>query len=152
LTYDELLAEADSIGLVVKEKMLRGNDGRIKGYRIAIRKNIPTLKEKSCILAEEIGHYLTTSGDIIDQNQISNRKQELRARRWAYDKQIGLTGIISAYNANCINIFEMANHLDVTEEFLHEALKYYRIKYGEYTTIDNYIIYFEPSLGVMKMF
>lgn len=151
LTYDELIETADNFNLVVREKSLRGYDGRIKGHKIAIRKDIPTLKEKSCILAEEIGHYLTTVGDILDQDKIENRKQELRARLWAYDKQIGLLGIINAYNTGCHNLFEMAEYLEITEEFLNEALESYRRKYGECAVLNNYIIYFEPSLGVMKL-
>ena len=57
MSYDELLLEADNTGLVVKEKKLPVSKGRIKGKRIAIRQSIPTLTEKACVLAEEIGHY-----------------------------------------------------------------------------------------------
>jgi len=46
---------------------------------------------------------------------------------------------------------ELAEHLDVTEEFLKEALDKYRSKYGCYATVDNYVIYFEPCIGVMEM-
>ena len=59
MTYEELLIEADSEGLIVREKPLAGSDGRIKGKRIAIRKNIPTLAKKADVLAEEMGHYHT---------------------------------------------------------------------------------------------
>jgi hypothetical protein len=45
----------------------------------------------------------------------------------------------------------MAEYLDITEEFLIEAIKCYRGKYGVFATIDSYIIYFEPNLAVMKM-
>jgi Zn-dependent peptidase ImmA (M78 family) len=151
LTYDELLSIADDLGLAVKEKPLTGYNGRIKGYKIAIRKNIPTLKEKSCILAEEIGHYLINTGDILDQSKTENRKQELKARSVAYDIQIGLSGLIEAYKANCTSAFTVADYLGVTETFLKEAVDYYRSKYGICTTVDNYIVYFEPALGVMKM-
>ena len=45
----------------------------------------------------------------------------------------------------------MAEYLEVTEEFLRESLDMYRSKYGVCTTLDNYIIYFEPSLTVADM-
>ena len=80
MTYEELLKEADSLGLIVKEKPLQGTDGRILNRRIAIRKDIPTQTEKSCVLAEELGHHYTSSGDILNQNIVTNRKQEFRAR------------------------------------------------------------------------
>lgn len=151
MTYEELLMNADTEGLIVKEKPLLENDGRIKGKRIAIRKDIPTRKEKACILAEELGHNYTTVGNILDQSSISNRKQELRARMWAYNKQIGLLGIVKSYEYGCQSKHEMAEYLEVTEEFLSEALERYRQKYGKFATVDNYIIYFEPCLGVVKM-
>lgn len=151
LTYDELLKISDDLGLIVKEKPLRGYKGRIKGNKIAIRKDIPTLKEKSCVLAEEIGHYLANSGDIIDQAITENRKQELKARSVAYDIQVGLYGIIEAYEAGCNSSFTMAEFLGVTEPFLRDAIDFYRGKFGIYKNVGEYIIYFEPALGVMRL-
>ena len=43
MTYEELLIEADENGLITKEKDLLANKGRIKGDRIAIKRDIPTL-------------------------------------------------------------------------------------------------------------
>lgn len=149
--YEALLDEACDIGLIVKEKPLQYNNGRIKGNRIAIRQDINTTTEKACVLAEELGHYYTTVGNILDQSSVSNRKQELRARMWAYNRQIGLLGIIKSYEHGCRNLYDMAEYLEVTEEFLKDALERYRQKYGMYTAVDNYIIYFEPGLGVVKM-
>ena len=149
LTYDELLDTANKMNLVVKEKPMRGYDGRIKGYNIAIRKDIPTIKEKSCVLAEEIGHYLTSYGDILDQNHVPNRKQESRARAVAYDLQVGLNGIIEAYEAGCTSAYMISDYLGVTELFLKEAITYYQAKYGICIKFESYVIYFEPSLGIM---
>lgn len=150
MTYDELLMDADHEQLIVKEKPLINNDGRIYKNRIAIRTNL-TITEKSCVLAEELGHHYTTVGDIIDQSDVGNRKQEMRARLWAYDKKIGLHGIINSYEARRTNIEEMADFLDVTPDFLRNAIKCYKGKYGPYVTLDNYIIFFEPNLSVAKM-
>ena len=152
MTYEELLNEADIAGLIVKEKPLQSSDERIFGNRIAVRKNIPTLKEKSCVLAEELGHYYTTVGNIIDMQDIRNVKQERKARVWAYDELIGLTGLIRAFERCCQSRYEIADFLGVTEEFLSDALNYYKVKYGESTVIDHYIIRFIPSLMVAKMF
>ena len=150
MTYEELLTRADDNGLIVKEKYLLANTGRIKGNRIAIHQNM-TQVEKSCTLAEELGHHYTTAGDIMDQADTGNRKQELRARLWAYNTQIGLQGIIDAYKARRISPEEMAEFLDVTPEFLQDALECYRSKYSPYVSVDNYVIFFEPCLAVMEM-
>ena len=128
------------------------NSDSIKGLYcdgvIGINKNIKNMTERSCILAEELGHHHTSAGNIIDQTKTENRKQEQRARMWAYNRQIGLSGIIDAYRQGCRNLHEMAECLDVTEEFLQDALEAYRLKYGHYVNVDNYTIYFEPSLMV----
>ena len=127
ITYEQLLKEADNKGLITKEKNLPVSKGRIKGNRIAIKRDMSTT-EKGCVLAEELGHYYTTSGNILDQNIASNRKQEQLARLWSYNKLIGLRGIINAYNAGCTNKYEIAEFLNVTVEFLEEAIKKYTDK------------------------
>ena len=150
MNYEQLLTAAAQEGLCVKEQPLTGHDGLIRGSRIAIRKDIETQAEKSCVLAEEIGHYRTSSGNILDQNKAESRKQEYRARLYGYNLKIGLAGLIRAYEAGCGNLYEMAEYLDATEEYLKEAIDCYKSKYGLCTSIDNYIIYFEP-LAVIKL-
>ena len=151
MNYEALLAESDDMGLLVKEKPLKYNNGRIVGNKIAIRKDIGTLAEKACVLAEELGHYHTSSGNILNQSDAENRKQELRAREWAYDRQVGIIGIVESFQNGCQTLSEMAEFLEVTGQFLREALERYRQKYGVYTTVDNYIIYFEPRLAVAEL-
>jgi hypothetical protein len=79
LNYEDLLNEYAGDDLVIKEKPLQSSNGRIYNNRIAIRHDLDTVN-KTCTLAEELGHYYTTTGDIIDQEDTSNRKQEYRAR------------------------------------------------------------------------
>ncbi len=147
--YDNLLVEADANGLIVKDKPLKSADGRIKGNRVALRNRL-TCKEKGCVLAEELGHYHTTVGNIISQSTTADRKQERRARVWAYERLIGLSGIIDSYKHGCFTLYDTAEYLDVTEDFLANALLYYKGRYGICTTLDNYVIYFEPSIGVFE--
>lgn len=69
--YEELLEEAREEGLVVKEKDLQSCDGRIKGNKIAIRKDIETTAEKADTLAEEL-IYLRQS----NQENLSNLQKK----------------------------------------------------------------------------
>lgn len=149
--YEQLLSSSGENIIVVEKNFKSQAKGLCKGNKIGISKAISTSTEKACILAEELGHHYTTVGNILGQSSVSNRKQELRARMWAYNKLIGLIGIIKSYEHGCQSYHEMAEYLDVTEEFLKDALERYRQKYGMYTIVDNYIIYFEPGLGVVKM-
>lgn len=149
MDYEELLRESDRRGLSVKEKDIPGFGGLIWQNRIAIRKDIPTLREKSCILAEEIGHAATTSGDILADGPLS-RKQELVARMYGYNLKIGLRGIVEAYEAGCRSRYEAAEYLDCTEEYLCEAMKAYKGKYGLWAAYDGYLVCFDPP-AVLRM-
>lgn len=149
MTYDELLIESETQNLIVKEKDLPGYNGRIYKNRIAIRKNL-NRTEKKCVLAEELGHHYTSVGNILDMEDLSNRKQERQARLWGYNKLIGLTGIVNAFESGCQSAYETAEFLEVTVEYLQECIDCYRDKYGICTEIDNYIIYFIPNLAVME--
>lgn len=151
MIYESLLEEAHQNRLIVKEKPLRANKGRIKGNKIAISTYIKTSTEKACILAEELAHHYTSTGAILDQTVVENRKQEYQARLWAYNKMIGLNGLINAFERKCSNPYEIAAYLDVTEDFLLEAIAAYKAKYGERVELDDYIIYFEPFLGIIKL-
>ena len=149
--YEELTQETTDLGLIIKEKPLRASDGRIKRNRVAIRNTIPTSTQKACVLAEELGHHETSYGNIIDFTKASNRKQEHRARAWAYNKMVGLMGLIKTYESKCRDLSEMADCLDVTEDFLNDAISYYSRKYGEHVAVDNYVVFFAPSFGVLKL-
>lgn len=150
MSYEQLLIEAHNNDMIVKEVNFESSSkGLIKNNKIAIRMDTPTAVEKACILAEELGHYFTSHGNILDQTKIINIKQEKRARNWAYEKLVPLHKLIRAYEAGVSNRFELALYLDVIEEFLECAIEHYREKYGLYSIKGNYIIYFEP-LGVYK--
>lgn len=151
--YEKLLENANENNVSVYDHYdLTGT--RLKGLycdgTVAISKELETDAERTCVLAEELGHHYTSYGNIIDTNDTGNRKQELRARIWAYNKQIGLSGIIRAYKARCMNKADMAEFLGVTEQFLTDALECYRRKYGVYVPVDNYIVGFEPRLYVIE--
>mgnify|MGYP000314780723 CR=1 FL=1 len=150
MTYEELLNISDKENLIVKEKDIPGYGGRIYKNRIAIHQGLDTQVEKACVLAEELGHHYTTSGNILDQSKVENRKQEFRARMWAYNRQIGLIGIVNAWKHGCRSQYEAAEFLGVTEEFLRDSINAYHSKYGRCCCVDNYVVYFEPGLAVVE--
>ncbi len=126
LSYEELMIEAEGIGLSVIEKKFRsGAKGLCKGNRIGVSKDISTTQEKLCVLAEEIGHCLFTVGDILDQDSLSNIKQEHFALKWARDKLVPQEMVLSAYDAGYTHPFDLADFLQVDEAFLVKCLKSY---------------------------
>jgi len=120
--YEELLEEYSDLDVEEKEKMK--HEGLYADGCIWISKDVSE-NRKACILAEEIGHHELTVGDITDQTDIANQKQELKARKWAYRKIIPLRDIFRAMAAGYGTPWEMAEYLDVDEMFLRECLKIY---------------------------
>ena len=150
LNYEDLLNEYTDEDLIIKEKPLQSSNGRIYNNRIAIRKDMPTV-DKTCTLAEELGHYYTSSGDILDQENISNRKQEHRARMWAYDKLLPLQFFIFAFKHGCHSTHDTAEFLEVSEEFLKDCINAYHSKYGVFMEVSGYIFIFsENSLNIIS--
>lgn len=143
-SYEQLVNECTDVSVI--EKHFKSNaKGLCKGGKIGISKDIPTISEKACILAEELGHHYTTVGNILDQSKIANRKQERIARLWAYKKMITLEKLTDARRCGCRNRFEIAEHLEVTEEFLQAAVDSYKSIYGVgYHQHGDYLICFEP--------
>lgn len=152
-TYEKLQEEACKDGIDVIDYPFKSE--KIKGLycdgTIAIKDNIDTTTEKACVLAEELGHHYTSVGNIIDMEYTGNRKQERQARLWGYNRSIGLFGLIRAYEHGCKDKYEIAEYLDVTEEFLESCIACYRDKYGILTIVDNYIIYFIPHLTIAEL-
>lgn len=150
MTYEEMQILHDDLNIVEMDlSEVSGLKGLYVNGHIAINAKMSDI-EKACVLAEELGHHYTSVGNILDMTSAANRKQEHQARLWAYNKQIGLTGLIRAYEAGCTNRYETAEYLEVTEEFLEECIQCYQDKYGECKIVDNYTIYFIPHLAVFK--
>lgn len=147
--YNKLLKYCDSKKIDVYEIDLI-NKGLYSDGIIALSNRMSTSNEKACILAEELGHYHTTVGDILDQSKAENRKQERRARAWAYALLVPFEALIEAFEVGIIGRHDLAEFLGITEEYLQQAINYYRDKYGVGIALGDYIIYFDP-LGVMKI-
>lgn len=94
--YEEILDQAHNNNVPVYENYNFSN--RIKGLycdgSIALNQNLATSTEKACVLAEELGHHYTATRDIIDQSTVENRKQEMLGRLVAYNKMVGLRGLV----------------------------------------------------------
>ncbi|WP_117161310.1 ImmA/IrrE family metallo-endopeptidase [Paraliobacillus sp. X-1268] len=148
--YETLMEECNGKDIEVYEKKMK-NKGLYGDNIIWINKSLPTSTEKYSILAEELGHYYTSIGDITDQSKLVNRKHEKRARAWAFEKAVPFKKIVQAHKESVKNKYELAKFLGVTESFLEGALDRYKEKYGDTVDYENYTVCFEP-LGVIEWF
>lgn len=143
-SYEELLQQAYDQGIQVIDYEFEGN---MTGYycnNVAfINKNAANDQERKCILAEELGHHYTAVGDLTGEDTLSKRKMELLGRKWGYNALIPFEDIISILvSSKCENLVSLAEQLEVTPEYLQEALKYYSQKYGPEINYGDYVVVF----------
>lgn len=146
--YENLLAEYDDQIIIEETNLKKGLAGLYLGEVILIEKRMNSVSKLET-LYEEIGHHLVTYGDIRDQSKMLNRKFELKARRLGSELAISLDGIINAFFHGVHNLFEMSEYFNVSEDYVLNTLKHYKMKYGLDVYYKGYVIKFEP-LQVFK--
>lgn len=153
LNYDELVMEITkeiivieldlkSIDLEEDFELVMKNDICIctcKGLYVKHRKSgiefiliEKTLNEKAKkrILHEEYGHFKTSTGNILNQDNVQNRKQEIRALDYAIETFLPLQRVYEAYLSASEekNDFEIADNLDIPLDYLSELFTFYQRK------------------------
>lgn len=144
-TYHKLFNETTSAGVEVLEYAFTDQlRGLYRDNVIAVHADAGEV-EKLCILAEELGHHHTGTGNAIDPQDPNARREEKRARRWAHKKLIPLPDLLAAtIRCEGTERWELAEYLGVTDEFLCEALTAYKEAYGPFIEVGDYCLYFEP--------
>ena len=119
--YEELIEKYKH--LIIEERPMK-SAGLYADGCIWIDRSM-TNDKKYCVLAEELGHYHTSAGNILDQEDTGNRKQEYKARKWAYETILPVENILFALADGHGEIWDMAEYLEVDEAFLRDALRHY---------------------------
>ena len=144
--YYELLDRAYKKGIQIKEKRHFKSDAEalINCNVIGLSEKLQTQIEKKCALSEELSHFDHNVGNILDMKDTKARQQEYRARKEAIFDMIKPEDLIRAFEHHVSNFFEMAEYLEVTEKFLHEALSVYKQHHGQIMMYEDYMISFDP--------
>lgn len=95
---------------IIETKLPNGLKGLYMDGIICVDSSLDTRAERESIIAEELGHYYTTEGNILDQSCIHSQKQEETARRWAYEHKVPLSALIEAYESH-LDHYELINKL-----------------------------------------
>jgi len=94
--------------------------------RIFLR-NRGTIRERACWIAEELGHHHTGQKQVLGYRSVDDWRAEARARRWAHMRLLTPDAICTAAR-NTDDMFEIAEVLDVSEEFLRESIDDFQSK------------------------
>lgn len=128
MTYDELLIKHED-DVDVFEHDLQENPiakkANGKGFyyngTILIQEGLTDI-DKKCVLAEELGHHYTSSGNILNMKYPNTQKQELHARVWGAIRLINFEDFLRALYTYEFNLFMVADELGVN----YETIKLYR--------------------------
>ena len=78
-------------------------------------------------LAHELGHCQT--GSFYNINTLETRERmEHRANKWAIKNLIPFSALINALKSGITERWELAEHFDVTEDFINKAINLYEDK------------------------
>lgn len=151
--YEELMTDFPELKFELDPLMPDKHKGLIIDKTIYLNPN-QRYQEMNSTIAEEIGHYLTGSGNIILQDTNEKRKQERRARDLGAILLVSPSDIIDCFESGCHNVWECADHLQITEESFKDAVKYYARKFDGIKTENKYIIFFKANgtVSVLKQF
>jgi len=146
---EKLMAKFPQLNYVFSKKMPKEFKGLCVGNVIYINANDnDTNAQKLVTLSEEIAHYETGVGDITEQEKVSDRKQENKARRLGSQRLVTLDQIISCWKKGFNTIEELAEELGVTPECIESAIESYRIKKGLSFHYKNYRIKFNSDTNI----
>ena len=122
----------------------------IHGDCIGLSQSLKTTAEKTCVLAEEIIHSQINAGNILDQRNINNAKQEYITRKALRNELADLRSIASLLKQGYRQSYEIAENLGITEEFLYAAISGYQQQYGSYVTIYGDTLLLEPTIALLS--
>lgn len=146
--YEDLLMEIDYVEIKDHIHLPDGCKGFYSDDLIFIDKNLSETR-KAEVLYEELAHHKLTYGDILDQSNFNNRKFENYARRYGYENALPLNKIIDAYKYGVSSLYELAEYVQLSEEYVYTVLQHYKSKFGLSTCHNGHVICFEP-LQVFK--
>ena len=142
----EILLDRISREIPVIELPLKslGFEGTYFNGAIYVDSSMAT-SQKIGVLTEEYAHFKTSVGTIIDYDDSESRKQELKARGYSIEMLVTLDDIVDCHLHGLTNIFECAEHLEVSVALLKDSFKYFFSKFGVSHSYKNYFFIFSDE-------
>lgn len=150
---EKLMASFQGINYIFDPSMPDGQKGLYIDKHVYLNPR-QTSEELTDTVAEEIAHYLTSSGDLISQDTAEQRKQEQPARDVGATLVVTPEDIIACYKERFSNVWECAEFLGVNKESFEHAVKVYARMYEKGLSYQNYRILFRANgtIGVFEFF
>lgn len=111
---------------------------------ITLSDKIETTAHKTCVLAEEIEHYITTPFNLFEMPKALQDRYERIAKLNATQRLMPIEKLIRADKKGVCDQYELADFLNLTVDFVTNGLTLYRDYYGISKRHLNYTVYFIP--------
>lgn len=123
---EKLISEYGNLNFYFKNDMPSGLSGLISDNNVYVNNTLP-FEHIYATLAEEIDHYETSVGNIIDYTKYINMKQEIRARRWGYKKLVPFDKLVDFVSGEeTVHNYDLAEEFGVPGEYINEVVNMYR--------------------------
>lgn len=106
--------------------------------------------DKRVILTEEFMHFLHSVGVIVDKDDCNQRKQELQARHLTYKTVVSLDDLLHCYLLGLQSPYEVASELDLPEDFLKNAISYFKTQFDDSFYYRGYQVVFSDTVNFYK--
>lgn len=133
--YEHLEQLASSHGVLIDTAFMEADDGSDGyyigfdgfGHVIFINRH-RTMAQRTAALAEELGHFFRSTGDISQLRDFYARRQELLGRAWSYDHLLPPEQALHHLQNGNGTAWELAEEADLPEPFVQEAVAYHARK------------------------
>lgn len=125
---EKLMAQYPNLSYTFENMPNTTLGGLTIGNEVTINSALP-YKDQLAWLYEEIGHYMTSSGDISSYNEKTDIIQERRARVWGMKHHLSKQALERVSNEHVESDYEAADELGVKVDYLHEVATVYGFKF-----------------------
>jgi hypothetical protein len=137
IQYFEDYAKLNAIEVIDRELPCKKLKGLYVDRTVVLKPGMSSV-ERCCILAEELGHYATSKGNIVDYRVQRSRDQEHLARFWACERLITFRKLQESCCRCWPCMSALASFWNISDEFLRNACACFKKEYGcELLTQDN---------------
>lgn len=122
----ELYDIAEKSGIEVDHMKLKTMKAfSVPGNIVIDMSQLSTLAETKVCFGHELGHEMKAAFYELKNTLETRSRQEERANRWAIHTLVPFDDLMQAVDNGITLIWELAEHFDVTEEFINTALRIY---------------------------
>ena len=120
------IAEKYDIMVGAKDLPLPSMAVEVYGIKaIALRHDLTAEQERVC-LAHELGHHVKGALYKKDTLVFTRGQCEYKADKWAVHKLIPIRSLYAAFRKGYVQIWQLAEYFDVTEEFVQRTIEIYK--------------------------